>query len=148
MPTYTYRCEACGEGQEQFLPFSAYKPEVPCSCGELARRTYEDCPEVLVKGNQRAIKLDATDVPIGWQSGNRDPEVQEKRYERLINAKRKLAIENDKAAIKGGIRQIASVPRELDRLRRKQFGKDYWDTTNGKDDIKAKLKADGMLFKD
>lgn len=147
MPTYTYRCEACGEGQEKFLPFSAYTPSVLCSCGKVACRTYEDCPEVLVKGNQRRIKLDATDVPIGWERGNRDPEAQERRYARHINAKKKLAIANDKAAIKGGIRQIASVPRELDRLRRKQFGKDYWDTTN-KDDIKAKLKSDEMLFKD
>lgn len=125
MPTYTYRCGACGEGQEHFLSFSAYKPEMPCSCGGLAERDFSnDAPEVCVKGNQRDFKLDATDVPLGWQHGNTDPVKQEARYAKIIRDAKKAAFHNDKQAIKQGIRMIARVPRELDRARRKQFGKD------------------------
>lgn len=147
MPTYTYRCGACGEGQEHFLSFSAYKPMMPCACGGEAERSYtDDAPEVIVRGRPRDFKLDATDVPIGWERGNTDCDAQEARYGRIVREAKKAAAANDKQAIKNGIRMIARVPRELDRARRKQFGKDYWDASNTTE-IKEKLKADDLLLR-
>ena len=119
---------------------------LPCECGGIARQVFGDV-QVFVKCNQRPFKLDATCVPIGWERGNTDPQKQQARYERRINGYKKLAQQNDKQAIKGGIRHIGSVPRELVRMRRNQYGPDYLDpSVNSPTEIKEQLKSDGLYF--
>jgi len=148
MPTYDYECPKCGGRQEVILSISDHQETLPCECGGIAERVFLTAPVVLVKGNQPDFKLDWTDMPIGWEHGNTDCVAQERRYAKIINETKKLAIENDREAIKGGIRHIARIPKELDRARSKQFGNDYFEPSmQSKDDLKAKLKADGMLFK-
>lgn len=126
------------------------KPDtVPCECGGVAERIINWDGNTIVKGSERPYKLDWTSVPVNWEHGNVDPNAQQRRYERHIAEKRKLAVQNDKKAIKGGIRQIASIPRELWRMRTNQYGKDYFSaSTQSTAELKTKLKADGLLFKD
>lgn len=148
MPRYDYECAACGTRQEHQLSWSDYVPEHPCVCGAVAARVFDSMPEVCVKGNERPFKLDATCVPIGWQHGNTDVEKQERRYKKLINETKKRAQAVDKQAIKGGIRHIGSVPRELMRMRTNQYGKDYLDPAQQSTaEVKEKLRSDGLLFK-
>jgi hypothetical protein len=99
--------------------------------------------QVIMKDNPFAMKPDQFDLPIGWERGNTDPDVQERRYAKMIREERKQVRAVDKQAIKNNLRKIASVPRELHRLRTKQFGKDYWQ-----DDTRAKLKREGLLHVD
>lgn len=148
MPRYEYECAACGERQEFITSMSNHRAQVTCDCGGTATQLYETCPEVCVKGGERPFKLDASCVPIGWQHGNTDASVQERRYADLIKSTKADAVKNDKAAIKGGIRHIAKLPRELVRMRQNQYGKDYLDPAqNTVTEIKEKLKSDGLLFK-
>lgn len=140
---YGFRCGDCDHEQELSCSWSARPSVLPCpECGGTAEPVISGGGEVMVLGNQRPWRLDHTCVPIGWEKGNTDPDKQEARYRTLINETRKLAIQNDKAAIKGGIRHVASVPREVHRMRTGQYGKDYYET-----DTKRKLKEDGLLFK-
>lgn len=119
---------------------------MPCPCGGTAARVIDWGGHCIVRGVERPFKLDATSAPIGWERGN-TAEAQEARYSRLIEKRRKAARANDKQAIKGGIRSIASVPRELVRERSKQYGKDYFDpTAQSAGELKEKLKSDGLLF--
>ena len=149
MPRYDYQCAACGERQEQFFRMADHRPTVECECGGQAAQVFETLPEVCVKGNQREFKLDNMCAPVGWEHGNTDSEKQERRYKALIESTRAEAKKNDKAAIKGGIRHIAKVPRELARMRGNQFGKDYLDPSKqSATEIKSKLKSDGLLFVD
>lgn len=149
MTTYAYVCPECGMRQEKILPISQHVSTQPCPCGAVAEQTFDACPAVLVKGNCYDFKLDVTDMPLGWDLGNTDCVAQERAYAKDIEETRKLAVANDKAAIKNGIRHIARVPRELLRTRRKQFGKDYMSATdNSPKELKQQLKADGLLFKD
>jgi len=144
MPTYPYKCASCGFEFEQSCSFKDYVPRLQCGCGGWADRTW--CVvEVIAKGTPRDFKLDITDQPIGWHRGNTS-EAQEARYEKIVRASKQAALANDSQACKNGMRMIARVPRELDRARRKQFGKDYWDTSDTKQ-IKANLASDGLLFK-
>lgn len=144
MPRYDYRCPDC-ESVREFVFRMADKPAVvACDCGGLAESVISEDIEVLVRGNQKAFKLDHTCLPIGWERGNTDADKQERRYQKILAESRKAAQANDKKAIKGGIRMIARVPRELHRMRTNQFGKDYYET-----DTKQKLKEDGVyLHKD
>lgn len=117
-----------------------------CACGGMAERSFTACPEVLVLGAARDWKIDHRSVPIGWERGNTGRE-QEARYAAHIEATRKLARANDKKAIRGGIRHIATVPREAVRARNNQFGKDYLDPTQqSTTELKRKLRSDGFLF--
>lgn len=122
---------------------------MPCACGAKAERVYDfSRVQVCVLGNQRDFKLDATCVPIGWDKGN-TAEKQEARYRKLIAENKKKALAVDKQAIKGGIRHIATVPREFHRMRSNQYGKKYFDpASQSTTEIKQKLKSDGLLFKD
>lgn len=148
MPTYTYQCSICGEGQEHFLPMSQRKSSVPCECGAEAAQVFDWQGESLVKGGSRPFKLDGACVPIGWEKGNTDAEKQERRYQSLIGERKKAAQANDKQAIKGGIRMIASVPRELMRMRQNQYGKEYLDPSRqSSTELKDQLRSDGLLFK-
>lgn len=104
---------------------------------------------MLVRGNQRPIKLDWTDMPLGWERGNGNAKKQEERYDEVVNETKKRALAVDKQAIKNGIRHIATVPREMHRLRSKQYGKSYLDpASQSTAELKGKLKSDGLLFKD
>ena len=148
MPTYCYECPDCEGRQSHRLSISSHPEEVPCGCGGTASQLYNWQGETIVRGKERPIQLSATDVPIGWENGNTDPQKQHERYAKLIGDTRNLAIANDKSAIKGGIRQIAKVPRELHRLRSKQYGKEYYDPSKqSADELKQKLRSDGLLFK-
>lgn len=150
MPTYVYACEACGVRHEKIVAMSQHSPVSTCACGHEASQTFDEWTgEVLVKGNQRPFKLDGTCVPIGWERGN-TAEKQDARYRRLVAEKKKLARQNDKQAIKGGIRHIASVPRELYRMRRNQYGKDYLNPSAlSESELVSQLKSDGLyLHKD
>ena len=121
----------------------AEKPDtLPCACGGVSTSLIAEC-EFILKDSPFAMKPDQFDLPIGWEKGNVDPDKQEARYGRMIDADRKRSRAYDKKAIKNGIRKIASVPRELYRLRQRKFGKDYWQ-----DDTKNKLKRDGLLHVD
>lgn len=149
MPTYTYACEACGVEQEHHTPISAHTATVPCGCGSLAAQVYNWQGETIVKGQQYAFKKDAACLPVGWEHGNLDPDRQEQRYAKLIRETKKRARQVDKQACKGGIRHIASIPRELVRMRSNQFGKDYFDPSEqSTKELKDKLKRDDLLFKD
>jgi putative FmdB family regulatory protein len=148
MPTYTYECDTCGCVYEHRRSILEHEPTVACGCGSEARQVFNWQGETVVKGNMPAYKLDHTCMPIGWERGNTG-EQQEQRYSRMVNDTRKRARAVDKQAIKGGIRHIAKVPREIVRMRSNQFGKDYLDPSEqSTSEIKAKLRADGMLFKD
>lgn len=147
MPTYTYRCE-CGVEQEKNCSLSERTDQLPCECGKSAEQVINWRGDCTVKGNQRPMKLDPTCMPIGWERGNVDAAKQERRYDRLIRERKKRALEVDSQAIKNGFRHIASVPRELQRLRSNQYGKDYFDpAAQSLGELKAKLKADDLLFK-
>lgn len=149
MPTYTYECPSCEGRQEHWLGIASHPDAMPCKCGGTAEQVMNWDGGTIVRGRTRDFKLDAMSVPVNWEYGNTDVAAQHRRYEKHIGEKRKLAIQNEKAAIKGGFRQIACIPRELDRMRSNQFGKDHFSTTTqsiGK--LKEKLKADDLLFKD
>lgn len=147
MPTYTYLCAACGERQSHLLQMSAHSPTQPCDCGAVANQEFNWQGESFVKGSERPFKLDATCVPLGWEHGNTDCEKQERRYAKMIGERRKNAQANDKKAIKGGIRAIGSVPRELVRMRQNQYGKSYFDPTQQTtSELKEKLQAEGLAF--
>lgn len=148
MPTYTYCCERCGEVQEHFVPMSQRQASMACSCGAQAPQQINWEGEACAKGNRRPYELNAQCVPLGWEKGNVDCEAQEQAYSRIINNSKRLALQNDKKAIKGGIRMIGRVPRELMRMRQNQYGKDYLDASaNSTTEVKAQLKSEGLLFK-
>jgi putative FmdB family regulatory protein len=143
---YEYQCDRCGHRQERILSMADHVAVVPCSCGAVARQTFDADITVCIKGGQRDFKLDAVSVPIGWEKGVSGA-AQQARYDRKIRATKRLAQQNDKAAIKGGIRHIASVPLELMRSRQNQFGKDYLNPcANSATEIKDQLKSDGLYF--
>ena len=147
MPRYGYECSSCHAAFEVTCSWSDYRPEQACECGGVAQRVFDADVQVCVKGNALPFHLDATDVPVGWQHGNTDAEKQERRHSKMVAQFKKRAKEVDKQAIKGGIRHIARVPRELQRMRTKQFGKDYFDpSAQTTTELKDKLKADGQLF--
>lgn len=149
MPTYSYVCDNCGGHQEHFLALSQHKTTQPCGCGAVARQEINWQGESFVRGGERPFKLDPLCVPVGWQHGNTDCEKQEERYRQIIGEARKNARANDKRAIKGGVRLIAKVPREVDRMRKNQYGKDYYDpSTQSTGQLKEKFKADGLLIHD
>jgi putative FmdB family regulatory protein len=150
LPTYAYQCESCGTRHEKVVAMSQHSEVSTCACGEQAQQVCNWQGDVIVKGNCRPFKLDGTCVPIGWEHGNTDVDKQQARYSKLIAEKKKLARHNDKQAIKGGIRHIASVPRELYRMRRNQYGKDYLNPAAlSEKELVAQLKSDGLyLHKD
>lgn len=139
---YDFQCAACGAIEEHQFRMADKPDHVACACGGRAESLISSGIEVLVKGNERPYMLDATSLPVGWEKGNTDSDGQERAYSDLVRAERKLAADADKTAIKNGVRKIATVPREFHRMRTRQYGKDYY-----RDDTKAKLKADGLLFK-
>lgn len=141
---YDFQCADCGATEEHRFRMADKPDHTRCSsCGGRAESIISADIEVLVHGNQRPFKLSETCLPVGWEKGNTDADGQEAAYAEIINRERKLACETDKKAIKNGIRKIATVPRELHRMRTNQYGKDYYGS-----DVKSKLKADGLLFKD
>jgi putative FmdB family regulatory protein len=147
MPRYGYQCPSCDAAFDVTCSWSDYRPEQACECGGLASRVFDTTFEVCVKGNQLPFKLDATCVPVGWEKGNTDADAVERAHAKMVASYKKRAKEVDKQAIKGGIRHIARVPRELARMRNKQFGKDYLDpSAQSAKELKDKLKADGQLF--
>lgn len=140
MPRYDFRCEACESVQEHTFSM-AEKPDVlACECGGEMHSMFSSTVEILAKGNTREFKLDASCVPIGWERGN-DGQKQAERYRQIVAESRKMARAGDKKAIKNGVRLVGKVPRELDRLRKKQYGKDYYQT-----DTVEKLKSDGLYL--
>jgi len=143
VPRYDYECQSCGDVREHVFRMAEKPDTLPCECGGVSASLIADGIQVIFKDNQLPIHLDKFDVPIGWERGNTDPEVQEARYAKKIREERKRVREYDKTARKNNLRLIASVPRELHRKRQRQFGKDYWQ-----DDTKKKLKRDGMLHVD
>lgn len=146
MPTYAYKCSSCEEEQEHWLTMSQRTDTMPCACGGVANQVFNWGGETLVKGGERPFKLDPLCVPVGWEHGNTDCAKQEARYAQMIGEARKNARKNDKQAIKGGIRQIAKVPREIVRMRQNQYGKSYYDpSSQSAGELKAKLDADGLL---
>jgi putative FmdB family regulatory protein len=147
MPTYAYRCGACGRSMESVHGMAEHKSEMACACGSVATQTYDHMPEFLLKGMPRDFKLDATCVPIGWEHGNTDIKVQQDRYSRKIEGHRKLARQNQSKAIRGGIQHIGSVPRELMRMRQNQYGKDYLNpSATSETELKDQLRSEGLLF--
>lgn len=147
MPRYGYECPSCGSSMEVTCSWSDYRPEQACECGGLASRVFDTTFEVCIKGNTPKFELDASCMPVGWEKGNTDADAAERAHGRKVRALKKRAKEVDKKAIKGGIRHIASVPRELHRMRTKQFGKDYFDPSGqSKEELKDKLKRDDQLF--
>lgn len=151
MPRHDYRCDECGAEVEIVHPISSPPPEaIDCStCLGRAARVFDfSNVQVCVRGVQRDFKLDASHVPVGWERGNTDAQQQEARYTKIVAETGARARAVDKQAIKGGIRHIATVPRELHRARTNQFGKDYLDPgSQSTSELKEKLKADGLLFK-
>ena len=129
------------------MPMAQHVPAVPCECGGTATQVFNADVQVVAKGNQRPFKLDGTCVPIGWERGNTDAEQQQRRYEHIVARDKKAAQENDKQAIKNGIRLIAKVPRELERMRSNQYGAGYFDPTqNTRAELVEKLKADDLYM--
>jgi len=147
MPTYVYCCETCGTRHEKIVAMSQHSAVSTCVCGCKAAQTFDEWSgEVLVKGNCRPFKLDGTCVPIGWERGN-TAEAQDARYRKHIAEKKKLARQNDKQAIKGGIRHIGSVPRELLRMRRNQYGNDYLNPCSlSEGELVSQLKSDDLYL--
>lgn len=147
MPRYGFECSRCQTAFDVTCSWEDYRPEQVCECGGQASRVFDTSFEVCVKGNTPKFELDGTCLPVGWEKGNTDAGAAEAAHGRKVRGLKKKAKEVDKKAIKGGIRHIASVPRELYRMRSKQFGKDYFDPSQqSKDDIKDKLKRDEQLF--
>jgi len=150
VPRYDYRCGECGAEVEIQQSISTPPPEfVDCAeCAARAARVFDFSKvQVCVRGVQRDFKLDASHVPVGWEHGNTDAKKQERRYTKIVEETGARARAVDKQAIKGGIRHIATVPRELHRARSNQFGKDYFDpASQSVGELKEKLKADGLLF--
>ena len=137
MPRYDYVCDACGAEAEFSFRITEMRETVRCSCGGTGRRSFTACPEVLVKGNQYATKLTATDVPIGWHKGNTDADAYEREIARGQRELRKTVQEHKAHQHKTGFRHIGSVPLVVDRMRRRQFGNDYWQS-----DTNDNLKRD------
>lgn len=51
MPTYTYRCESCGFGKDEWLKMSEARAELACpSCGEPSYRKQISAPAFHLKG--------------------------------------------------------------------------------------------------
>lgn len=146
MPRYDFQCAQCGAIEEHTFRMADKPDHLACGCGGQASSIISDQIETIVKGNERPYKLDGLCLPVGWENGNTDADAQERAYAKIIASERKQALEVDKKAIKGGIRKIATQPREHHRLRTRQYGRDYYSGDAA--DIKAKLKSDGLLFKD
>lgn len=140
---YDFQCAQCGAIEELSFRMADKPDHVTCACGGRAESIISSNIEVLVHGNERPFKMDPSFLPIGWEKGNVDGAAQERAYSKLIAEERKLARQNDKQAIKNGLRKIGSVPREMHRMRTNQYGKDYY-----RSDTAAKLKADGLLYVD
>jgi putative FmdB family regulatory protein len=142
MVRYDFKCQQCGAIEEHVFSMAQKPDHLTCECGGRAESLISlTAEQVLIKDGERPFKLSALDMPVGWQHGNTDCEKQEARYRKIVARDRKLAADNKKKAIKGGIQKIATVPRELDRLRKKQYGKDYWS-----EDTERKLKQDGLFY--
>lgn len=139
---YDFQCAECGAIEEHQFRMADKPDHVACKCGGRAESLINANIEAIVKGRERPFMLNETSRPVGWERGNTDCVAQENYYSQLVQSERKAAAAADKRAIKNGIRKIATVPREFHRMRTQQFGKDYY-----RDDTKAKLKADGLLFK-
>lgn len=138
---YDFQCAQCGAIEELSFRMADKPDHVTCACGGRAESLISRYVEVLVHGNERPFKMDPSFLPVGWEKGNTDAAAQQREYSRIIERDRKLAKQNDKKAIKNGLRLIGRVPRELHRMRTNQYGKDYY-----REDTKAKLKSDGLLF--
>jgi len=147
---YGYLCDACGSEPEVSCPMGQAPAEVACPCGAQAHQTFNANVQCIIRGNQRMFDVDnLNNRPIGWEWGN-TAEAQNRRYSKITADAKKAARKVDKQAIKGGIRLIAKVPRELHRARSNQFGKDYFDPSKQSGaEMKQKLKEDGLyLHKD
>jgi len=141
---YDFQCESCGAIEEHVFSMAGKPDHLQCKCGGLASSLFSADVQVVALGNQKDFKLDGwNNRPLGWERGNTDAAAQERAYSRIVKNTRTAALANDRQAIKGGMRMIARQPREHNRARLHQFGKDYY-----RDDIKKKLKEDGLLFKD
>jgi len=146
VPTYAYECPDCDGRQQHELSIASHPETMPCACGGTAAQLFNWQGQCIVKGRERPWKLDETCLPIGWDKGNTGAK-QEARYKKIVDSTAKRAREVDKKAIRGGIRHIARVPREVARLRSNQFGKDYLDpASQSVSELKSKLKSDGLLF--
>lgn len=141
---YDFQCESCGAVEEHVFSMAQKPDHLQCKCGGQASSLISANIEFFAMGNQLDFKLDNwNNRPIGWENGNTDAAAQERTYARIVKNTKAAALANDKQAIKGGLRMIARQPREHFRARTHQFGKDFYQ-----DDVKKKLKADGLLFKD
>jgi len=126
---------------------ASHTPVLTCGCGGIAPQTYDAMPEFMVLGNRRPMKVDSLCVPLHWEKGNTDCDAQERRYHRKIASEKKLAKKNSKAAIRQGIQKIGCVPRELLRLRQKQYGKEYLNPEmTSEAELKSQLRSDGLLL--
>ena len=141
MVRYDFECQSCGDVQEHVFRMAEKPDTLPCSCGGVSCSIISDQIEVIAKDNEPNLRLSALDMPIGWDKGNIDPAKQEARYRKIVARDRKLAGDAKQKAIKGGIQKIATVPRELDRLCKKNYGKDYFAT-----DTERKLKQLGVFY--
>lgn len=149
---YDYQCGTCGQVTERVCSMKEHAevPDWKCPCGAEAFQLFNGNVEIIARGHQKSFDVDnLRNRPIGWERGN-TAAAQVRRYDRIRNEAQKLAQANDKQAIKGGIRLIAKVPREKQRARQNQFGKDYWDPSRqSASELKQKLKDDGeYLHKD
>lgn len=142
MPRYDFECTSCGEPQEVSCRYSDKPAAVACRCGGAAEQVFRSMPEVMVKGNTRPFALDDSCVPVGWEHGNTDPDKQERRYKERIGKMMKAGRAAKKHGIKQGLQYLGSVPRELDRMRRNQYGKRYWE-----DNTEQRLAEEGLLVK-
>lgn len=144
---YGYQCDSCGAEREVHRSMKDAPSPVACECGSQMRQQFNADVECCVKGGERPYHVDATSVPVGWEHGNTDAEAQQRRYKKIVETERALAKKNERRAARSGIRKIASVPREFQRMRTKQYGKEYLDPSRQTvSELKEKLKSDGLLF--
>lgn len=96
--------------------------------------------QLAVKGFKK-YKPTALDVPVGWERGLTNPAKNHERFKEHWREQKKLANAAKSGAIKRGFRHIADVPYEIDRIRRRQFGNDYW-----RNNVEQHLKDEGLHF--
>jgi putative FmdB family regulatory protein len=94
VPTYGYRCEACGSSFEKFARFAEFKPQEDCSCGAVASSVISGGGAPIVRGMPE-YKFDPRKNSL---TPGQNPAAVERRYAKKIGEMQAKAREWNKSA--------------------------------------------------
>lgn len=89
MPTYDYRCPACGSAFERVSSFKDYQSLVGCECGQIAERVFTPNVNVVVKG-MGEYKFDPRKCVTTIPKYKRSAEREMIHNEKVISTQREL----------------------------------------------------------